>query len=275
MSAIGLCGLMVAGSLVPRWIAFAQPAPPSFEVASIKPSPPLSAKGVVFGMIDDPDRFNGSYVTLLDLMARAYGVEHSRISGGPSWLLSDRFDVIAKLPTGTPRGQIPLMLQTLLSERFRLIVRRESRMTRVYALVPAKGGPRLKRSATESSPAPGGPPMLSSAPLMMGSNGALGICCGKARLNRVSMGHFAALLSAETDRPVQDETGIQGEYDVSLDWTPDIVGPQPGRETVETPSPTGPSIYTAVQEQLGLKLEPRNAPLEYLVIEHVEKPDAN
>ena len=89
------------------------------------------------------------------------------------------------------------------------------------------------------------------------------------------MGHFAALLSAETDRPVQDETGIQGEYDVSLDWTPDIVGPQPGRETVETPSPTGPSIYTAVQEQLGLKLEPRNAPLEYLVIEHVEKPDAN
>ena len=140
VSAIGLCGLMVAGSLVPRWIAFAQPAPPSFEVASIKPSPPLSAKGVVFGMIDDPDRFNGSYVTLLDLMARAYGVEHSRISGGPSWLLSDRFDVIAKLPTGTPRGQIPLMLQTLLSERFRLIVRRESRMTRVYALVPAKGG---------------------------------------------------------------------------------------------------------------------------------------
>jgi uncharacterized protein (TIGR03435 family) len=111
----------------------------------------------------------------------------------------------------------------------------------------------------------------------MRANGATGICCGKANLNRVTMGRFAVLLSAETDRPVQDQTGIQGVFDVSLEWTPDVAAPQPGRDTVEAPatSPTGPSIYTAVQEQLGLRLEPRNVPLEYLVIEHVEKPDAN
>lgn len=270
-SAIALCGFMLASSLAPRWIAFAQAALPSFEVASIKPSPPMSAHGVFFGMIDDPDRFHGSYVTLLDLMTKAYGIEHARISGWPSWVLSDRFDVIATLPRGTPPGQIPLLLQTLLAERFRLTVRRESRTTRVYALVQAKSGSKLKRSEAESSPSPGGPPMLSSAPLTMGSNGALGICCGKAKLNKISMARFASLLSAETDRPVQDATGIEGQYDISLEWTPDVAGTQPEA----TPSPAGPSIYTAVQEQLGLRLEPRNAPLDYLVIEHVEKPDAN
>jgi uncharacterized protein (TIGR03435 family) len=270
-SAIVLSGLMLTVSLAPRWIVFAQPASPSFEVASVKPSPPISAHGVLFGMIDDPGRFHGSYVTLTDLVAKAYGVEHARISGGPSWVLSDRFDVIATLPTGTPQGQIPSMLQTLLAERFRLAVRRESRMTRVYALVPAKGGPKLKRFEAESSLSPGGPPMLASAPLIMSSNGALGICCGKAKLNKVSMAGFASLLSAETDRPVQDATGIEGEYEISLEWTPDGGGTQPEG----TPSPAGPSIYTAVQEQLGLRLEPRNVPLDYLVVDHVEKPDAN
>jgi uncharacterized protein (TIGR03435 family) len=274
-STIVLGGLLLAGSLAPRWIAFAQ-QPVTFEVAAIKPSPPISSHGVFFGMVDDPDQFHGSYVTLLDLMTTAYGVEHARISGGPSWILSDRFDVIATLPRGTPRGQIPLLLQTLLSERFKLSVRRESRMTRIYALVPAKGGQKLKRSQPEDSPSPGrNPTPISSAPLMMGAHGAIGICCGKAKLNRVSMERFAVLLSAETDRPVRDETGVQGVYDVSLDWTPDVAAAQPGRDTVEAPSPTGPSIYTAVQEQLGLRLEPRNVPLEYLVIEHVEKPDAN
>jgi uncharacterized protein (TIGR03435 family) len=269
-SAIALGALVLVASLAPRWIAFAQPTLPSFEVASIKPSPPISAHGVLFGMSDDPGRFKGSYVTLTDLLAKAYGVEHARISGGPSWVLSDRFEVIATLPRGTPEGQIPLLLQTLLAERFRLSVRRDTRTTRIYALVPAKGGPKLKRAAAEDSASPGGPAMLSSAPLFMGSNGALGICCGRAKLNKVSMAGFASLLSAETDRPVNDATGIEGQYEISLEWTP-AGGPQPDG----TPAEAGPSIYTAVQEQLGLRLEPRNAPLEYLVIEYVEKPDAN
>jgi hypothetical protein len=152
--AVVLVGLTLAGSLAPRWIAFAQAAPPFFEVASIKPN----SHPVAFGMSDDPDRFNGSYVTLLDLMKRAYGVDLSRISGGPSWVSSDRYDVIATLPRGTPREQIPLLLQTLLAERFRLVVRRDIRTTRVYALVPAKGGPKLKRSEWETDPSRGGTP---------------------------------------------------------------------------------------------------------------------
>jgi len=266
-SAIVLNGLILLSSLAPRWIALAQSAPPSFEVASVKPSPPLP---VFFGMVDDPDRFKGSYVTLLDLMKRAYGVELARISGGPSWVSSDRYEVIATLPRGTPQGQIPLMLQTLLSARFRLIVRRDIRTTRVYALVPAKGSPKLKRSEWQSDPSRGGTPVR-WAPMIFGAKGELEICCGRAELNKISMGHFVELLSTQTDRPVQDATGIEGEFDISLEWTPDVAGPEPEG----TPSPAGPSIYTAVQEQLGLKLETRNVPLEYLVIEHVEKPDAN
>jgi uncharacterized protein (TIGR03435 family) len=227
-------------------------------------------------MVSDPSRFKGSFVTLTDLIAKAYGIDHPRISGGPPWVLSDHFEVIATLPQNTLSDRIPLMLQALLAERFRLVVRRDSRITRIYALVPAKGGPKLKPSRTEDSASPGrNPTPISSAPILMRPNGAFGICCGKAQLNRVSMEGFAVLLSAESDRPVRDETGIQGVYDISLDWTPEAAAPQPGRDTVEAPSPTGPSIHTAVQEQLGLRLEPRSVPLEYLVIEHVEKPDAN
>jgi uncharacterized protein (TIGR03435 family) len=270
--AVALCGMLLAGSLVPRWIAFAQQDPrPSFEVASIKPaSPPTAGHPVLFGMVDDPGRFKASYMSVRDLMAKAFGIGHSRISGGPAWVLYDRFDVVATLPPNTPAGQIPQMLQTLLSERFRLTVRRDSRMTRVYALVPDKGGPKLKASWEANNTSRSKTPELSSAPLIVDANGALGLCCGRGRLNRVSMESFATLLSSETDRPVQDATGIQGSFDISLDWTPEA-----GSQPEGTASPSGPSIYTAVREQLGLRLEPRIVPLEYLVIDHVEKPSEN
>jgi len=275
-SMVMLGALMLAASFAPRWIAFAQqPVDPFFEVASIKPSPPLDGKPIRIGMVSDPSRFNGTFVTLTDLIARAYGIDHSRISGGPPWVLSDHFDVIATLPQNTPSDRIPLMLQALLAERFRLVVRRDSRITRVYALVPAKGGPKLKKSEAEDSASQGrNPTPVSSAPIIMRPNGAFGICCGRAHL-RTSMEGFALMLSAETDRPVRDETGIQGVYDILLDWTPEAAAPQSGRDTVEAPAATGPSIYTAVQEQLGLRLEPGSVPLDYLVIDHVEKPDAN
>jgi uncharacterized protein (TIGR03435 family) len=270
---IGVIGALL---LAPHWIAFAQQPPqhPSFEVASIKPAlPPTAGKPVLFGIKSDPSRFRGSYVTLQDLIANAYGVPHARISSDAPWVTSDRYEVLATLPPDTPPEQVPFALQKLLSERFGLVLRRETRISRVYALVPAKGGPKLMRPEAERSPSQGGAqaPTLSAAPLMMSAKGALGICCGHANLPKVSMGLFAELLSSRTDRPVRDATGIEGEFHVSLEWTPDAAEPQPEG----TPSPTGPSIYTALQEQLGLRLEPRNAPLEYLVIDHVEKPDAN
>jgi uncharacterized protein (TIGR03435 family) len=109
-------------------------------------------KGVVFGMVSDPSRFRGSFVTLADLVAKAYGVDVARISGGASWISTERYDIVATLPPNASQGQIPILLQTLLAERFGLTVRRDTKMSQVYALVPAKGGPRLKRSEAASSP---------------------------------------------------------------------------------------------------------------------------
>jgi uncharacterized protein (TIGR03435 family) len=181
------------------------------------------------------------------------------------------------------------MLQALLAERFGLIVGRETRTSRVYFLVEAKSGLKLK-PVDPDSPLPVGtqPGSISSVPITIGQNGALGICCGLARLNRISMARFAEMLSAQTDRPVQDETGIQGVFNISLEWTPENLGTQPegtaplpevNRGGVtrrqETATERGSSIYTAVQEQLGLRLEPRTAPLEYLIIERAEKPTEN
>jgi bla regulator protein BlaR1 len=261
---------IIIGFLIAPRIQAQAPSASAFEVASVKPSmPPTLGGPVLFGMQADPNRFSAHQQTLVDLMTRAYGFDHSRISGGPPWVSSDRFDVIATLPQGTS-AHIPSMLQTLLAERFGLVVGRETRMTRIYALVEAKGGLKLKPVDTESPSAGGTPVPVASAPLFLGRNGALGICCGLAKLNRVSMAFFAELLSAQTDRPVQDETGIQGVFNVSLEWTPDDLGTTP-----EAPSLAGASIYTAVQEQLGLRLEPRTGPLEYLVIEHAEKPTEN
>jgi len=254
--------------------AQAPAARPQFEVASVKPSAPLTNKPVFVGMVSGPNRFTASRETLVDLIGKAYGLDHWRISGGPAWLPEDRFDVIATLPQGTPREQIPLMLQSLLAERFRLVLATEKRMSRIYALVEAKGGLKMKAVDPEGPSLPGpSPGAVSSAPLIMGRNAAMGICCGLAKLNKVSLARFMALLSAETDRPVVDETGIQGVFNVSLIWSPDDFAARPEEGTA--PSPSGPSIYTAVQQQLGLRLEPRTAPLEHLVVQRAEKPTEN
>lgn len=242
---------------------------PRFEVASVKPSRPVAGQGVFFGMVSDASRFRGSFVTLADLVGKAFGVDVSRISGGPAWVSTDRYDVVATLPKDTLQGQIPTLLQTLLAERFGLTVRRDTRMSSMYALVPAKGGPKLKRSEAPGTPPPTGQRAIFSAPAVVGANGGgLRLCCGRAQLVGISMSGLAGLLSSQADRPVQDYTGIQGLFDVSLEWTPDDARPQPDG----VPSVTGPSIYSAIQEQLGLRLEPRTAPSDYLVIERAAKP---
>jgi uncharacterized protein (TIGR03435 family) len=245
---------------------------PRFEVASVKPSRPIAGQGVFFGVVSDPGRFRGSFVTLTDFVGKAYGVDVARISGGPAWVSTERYDVVATLPTNASQGQIPILLQTLLADRFGLTVRRDTKMSQVYALVPAKGGPKLKRSEAATSISSNGPATIFSAPGIVSANGGgIRLCCGKAKLVGISMARLADLLSSQTDRPVQDNTGIQGLFDVSLDWTPEEVRPQPEGAA----SPAGASIYSAIQEQLGLRLEPRTAPSEYLAIEHATRPTDN
>jgi uncharacterized protein (TIGR03435 family) len=255
---------------------------PALEVASVKPSAAQSDGHVRVSMGGDPGRVNYTNVTLKNVLARAYDVRSYQITG-PSWLDSERYDVIAKVPDGAPKEQIPAMLQNLLAERFGMKVRRETKEQAVYALVVGKNGPKLKKAAEGEAARPpaavahsGGPARRGT--MMMMSNGRL-----EAR--GATMTAFTDMLSNLMDRPVVDMTHIEGNYDIALDVSmeelagmrkmPMMAGPGPGARGPEEVRPVpesgpAPSIFTAVQ-QLGLKLESRKAPIDYVVVEQAQK----
>ena len=167
------------------------------------------------------------------------------MSGGPSWVGSEEYDIVAKPQGETSNEKILAMARDLLAERFNLTLHHESREMPVLALAVAKGGPRLQ------------PSVGAGGPEIRGGRGRL-----VAR--QVTMGLLAAQLAGRVlGRVVLDRTGIAGKFDVNLEWTPD-----------ENPD-LGPSIFTALQEQLGLKLEPQKGVVDILVIDHVERPSAN
>lgn len=246
----------------------------AFEVASIRPAPPpTSGHPVRVGESEDPAQVTFSYLPIVSLISTAYGIDITRISGGPNWIRGDFYNVVAKLPPGTPRDRIPVLLRALLTERLRLVVRRETKDSPVYNLAVGKGGPKLKASPDLQDSAPR--PSISSAPLAF-VDGKLGICCGRAELHRVTMPRFAEMLASQTDRPVIDKTGIAGMFEISLRWAAENQHLEKGHDSppmVDT-SNEG-SIYSALQEQLGLKLEPQRAPLEYLFVKRVERPTDN
>jgi uncharacterized protein (TIGR03435 family) len=246
-----------------QFAAFSQPA---FEVASVKPAPPPTGNNLRVGMGGDAGRVTFSNVTLRNVMTRAYSVKDSQITG-PDWLSSERYDIVAKLPPDTPRDQIPPMLQTLLADRFKLTLHREKKVMPVYALVVGKNGPKLH----EADAATG-------LRISMGPKGR--------QLNgKVSISQLADMLSNWTDRPVFDMTEIKGVYDIDLQWAPDDnqrgpgfmgpAGPKPegggGERKGATDPSEGASIFTAVQETLGLKLEGRKSPIDILIVDHAEK----
>lgn len=228
---------------------------PAFEVASVKPD--KSTTGV-----DRLQNSNGSLIIVNVALKRciglAYGIEDGRdyLLSGPEWLESERFDISAKYPPETPKADFQLMLQKLLEERFGLRTHHETREFAAYAMVVAKGGPKLQEAASP------GAYRFSAQP-------------GRATGFSISMPMLAARLRRtpfSLDRQVVDMTGLYGVYDFTLTWSPD--GAASARPS---DSPEGPSLFTAIQEQLGLKLEFRKSiPLDVLVIDHVERvPVAN
>lgn len=266
----------------PRMEAQQPPAPigqlaaastlPEFEAASIKPSAPDASLKIAFAR---GGKLFVSNATLRFLIKIAYDIGDDQLAGGPAWISSKRFDVEAT--PGTPEGGDPdtmssdqlilfhkparLRLQRLLAERFQLALRKESTPMPVFALVAAKGGPK-KLAATKST----GNPQLN------GKSGS-----GVLVATGVDMATLAKFLSeGQTGRPVLDMTGIQGKYDFRLEWSPD---PNLNRGPVDTanatPDPGGVSIFTALQQQLGLKLEARTAPADRLVVVKAELPSAN
>jgi uncharacterized protein (TIGR03435 family) len=255
-----------------------------FEAASIKLNK-SGTTGFVAGFTADGYRAKSE--TLIVLLIQAYGVRPYQISGTSAWANSDHYDVEAKMEASvadalnklTP-DQLKLarqkMLQALVADRFSLKVRRETKEGPVYFLVIGKNGPKLQ----DSKPADDDHQLL--GPDGGGIHGFMTINRGtggdtKRTASEVSMPYLATVLSQELRRPVLDKTGLTGTYDFTLEWMPDRAT-APGdisNDENALPGDPGASIFTAIQQQLGLKLEPGSGPVETLVIDHVERPSAN
>lgn len=221
-----------------------------FEVASIKPSNGDGASAS--GMNTGQGRVHAVNVTLKRCIMGAYGVGPNQILGGPDWLESDRFDIIAKAEQPVGDQILMTMMQKLLAERFKLAVHREAKPIKAYVLEVAKNGAKLEKGDGQRSQT---------------SNGR-----GNIVAKNSTMDHFAEVLARQMDLPVVNHSGLDGVYNLKLQWTPDSSRPaKPAEGAVFE----GPSIFTALQEQLGLRLQAQKVPVDVLVIDHAEKPSAN
>jgi uncharacterized protein (TIGR03435 family) len=250
---------------------------PSFEVASVK----ATASGAcIVSIANQPGgRFIATCMPLRGLIANAYHVRDFQIIGGPGWMASDRWSIEARAAEQSVPNTPELMalrLQSLLEERFQLKLRRETRELPTFALIVAKGGPKIKQSEDQSPPQENGDTKALVTVFRPGEpipRGAMRKGIGEIEAHAIGLAELAQTLSAQLKRNVMDNTGLTGLYDIKLKWAPEI-------GQVRTPfgqpaESSGPSIFTAVQEQLGLKLESIKGPTEVLVIDSVQKPSEN
>ncbi len=260
-------------------VGVAAAAQESFEVASIKPGDPADRRVMI--RLQPGGRMTTANVPVIMLIRQAYEVQDFQITGAPDWVKTERWNIDAKMGGADDIDQrkmsveqmeafskrLQACLQSLLEERFGLKAHRESKEMPVYALVVAKGGQKLTEV---EKPGPGKPRQM-----RMGRGELMG--------TSVQVADLAKSLSERVGRPVEDRTGLKGFYNYTLTWTPDasemmmMPGPPgpPGPNEPPPPDPNGPSLFTALQEQLGLKLESSKGPVQMLVIDHVERPSAN
>ncbi len=230
-------GLAILGICLLTGGLHGQPA--AFEVASIKIS--TAESGSSSGIKSDPGRISARNVTLRGCVKSAYNIPEARVFGGPKWLDEERYDIDAKAAGPAGDSEMMVMLQQLLTERFRLAFHRESRPLNGYVLVTGKKGLMAKRSE------PGTASNTTSTRHSIDATGC-------------SMAHLASALSAVLHAPVADTTGIAGDFNIKLEWTPDDLQS---------------AVFPALEEQLGLKLESRKVPVEVIVIDSAQKPAAN
>ena len=248
ISCAALLGFIIGCSFAPRLLAFQ--SQPVFDAASIKPNTTAPRGRDIPGggsLRFTPGRVAGTRVTARRIILDAYHLTEYQLSGGPSWIENDRFDLEGKAATPADRDQLRQMLQPLLAERFKVAVRHETKEMPVYALVPAKNGAKLH----ELKPGDPMPAPSNDHPGRSGSTSHM--------FDMETMQQFADSLSRNPsiDRPVLNKTGLQGTYLISIGWDADE------------------DYKAAVEEQLGLKFESQKASMDTLVIEHIEKPDAN
>lgn len=240
----------------------------AFEVATIRPTSPDWSCGRYIRM-EGAHEFVVRNHVLRTLIAAAYNLNPKTVSGGPSWADSDHFDIVAETPGDTPPSydEQTTMLQKLLADRFDLKFHREQKQLRVFALRIANGGAKLKTNSASADAFPEGPPPLifSVSPTTV-----------HLPARYASMAELASVFQrAVLDRPVLDETGLPGRYDFDLEFAPDETewnGAFAGRQSTDSDKP---GLYTAMQEQLGLKLEATTGPVDMLVIDHIEPPSPN
>jgi uncharacterized protein (TIGR03435 family) len=256
----------------PRLYAQSEQTAPAltYDVVSIKPCKTLRDRA---GIRTPPDGLIFMSMPLREVVASAYSVRIDRISGMPGWLTSDFYDVQLKMGDETVAAFQKLSIKEQMSERFRMLqpvledrlklkVHRETKIVRTYDLVIAKGGFKLKE-ADPNNTYDNGIKMPEGAP----RKGIMLLQGTMLRAQAITMARFAGQLGVMVDGPVADKTGLTGKYDITLEWAPST--------SSAASEDGGPSIFTAVQEQLGLKLEPTKGPVDALVIDHVEKPTEN
>jgi len=264
-SAVAVLIVVAAGEMLAQFPA-ARPAFDAFEVATIKPTTLDWPADGRFMRMQTAHMFVARNYTLRVILAAAYSLTPGAISGGPPWVDSDRYDILAEAP-GQARpttDEQMSMLRTLLSERFSLTFHREEKEFSIYALMVAKNGTKLTASTPDTSPE-GSPPLV----FALSPDGA------RLAARDATMGDLAWVMQRSAlDRPVVDKTGLLGRYDFDLEWTPDETQ-FGGNVPTAKPNNPKPDLSTAMREQLGLRLEATRGPIEAIVIDHVERPSAN
>lgn len=299
-----LAGTIAAAALAQERSALA------FEVASVKPTAPLEGGGMMISTTIEEGRIRFVGVPLKSVLVRAFDVKEYQIVG-PAWLTSERYDIDATYPAGATKNDVPAMLRALLAERFKLKFHMEPRELSIYALLAPKGASKLKPAdpnapmpvmvtGVPGAPLPPPPPAAGGggqfASVMVtraagagnghGATAPKGISFissnGHLQTNGTTMAAFATMLSNMLDRPVVDKTGVEGDYDITMDVAPDdLVGlrraargaPLPAAHASEGPAPSAdpaPSIFTAIQ-QYGLKLEAQKSPVDHVIVDSMEK----
>jgi uncharacterized protein (TIGR03435 family) len=237
-------------------------ASPGVEVSTIKPTKPDEQR---FMLVFNGGHFKTTNVSLSKLLAFSYGVQAKQLIGLPPWAETDKYDIDAKPDTeGTPnKQQLQAMVQKLIADRFSLKFHQDKRELPVYVLSVAKTGAKLTKSENQGGGLPG-----------FGLRGM-----GALMVHNSTMSEFVGMMQETVmDRPVIDQTELKGKYDFTLNWTPD--DSQFGGMPAKMPPPVDntnppPNLYTAIQEQIGLKLDATKAPADVMVVDHVEKPSEN
>jgi uncharacterized protein (TIGR03435 family) len=234
------------------------PQPAAFDIASVKRNNSPDSRSE---FRTNPDAVTITNYRLRFLIPYAYKIAVYQLAGAPQWLDSNKYDILARAPKGSSQDQIRLMVQQLLIDRFGLKFHRERKEISGYAVVLAKDGPKFTIEKKPDQPGK--------------DDGRVGAGRGMARGHMISSAVFAQALSLYLERPVLDQTGIDGLFNFELRWTPNETEPQLGGAALPvgatSTDPSGPSLITALQEQLGLKLITQRSEIDMFVIDHLQE----